>query len=202
MLSTLCESPVTVIKLGGSLFDLPDLGSRLLRFLNGQTFARPVIIPGGGRFADEVRRVDELLGLGDDLAHELGVRTLSLTSRLIAGLSERFQLATSPDQLSSIWEAGLLPVLDIAELTLQHSPLPASWAVTSDSIAAWVCSLHEESQLVLVKSVPLGGSPSLSDAAELGLVDGYFPNAASGLQHLSWCNLRDAAPRLEPWIRE
>lgn len=199
MLGNFLNSPVTIIKLGGSLFDMPDLKSRLLRFLGEQAFARPVIIPGGGRFANEVRRVDELLDLGDDLAHELGVQTLSLTARLVAGLSPRLQLATSPDQLSSIWEADLLPVLDVAELTLQQSPLPASWDVTSDSIAAWVCSLREESQLVLVKSVPLIGSLSLSEAAKLGLVDAYFPVAASGLQHLSWCNLRDAAPHLKKW---
>lgn len=199
MLSILHEIPVTVIKLGGSLFDLPDLESRLLSFLDEQAFARPIILPGGGRFADEVRRLDDLCGLGNPLAHELGVRTLSLTARLVAGLSPRFQLATSPDQLSSNWEADLLPVLDVAELTLQHSPLPASWDVTSDSIAAWICSLHKDSQLVLVKSVPLADSPSLSEAANLGLVDGYFPVVADSLQHLSWCNLRDKDLHLESW---
>ncbi len=170
-----------------------------MQFLEKQAFVRPIVIPGGGRFADEVRRLDDQVDLGDTLAHDLGVRTLSITARLVAGLSPRFQLATSPDQLSAIWEADLLPVLDVAELTLQHSSLSESWEVTSDSIAAWVCSLHKESQLVLVKSVPLSGSPSLSEAAELGMVDRDFPVVASGLQHLSWCNLRDEAPRLKKW---
>lgn len=199
MFNVFYKSPVTVIKLGGSLFDLSDLESRLLRLLDEQAFERPIIIPGGGRFADEVRRVDDLCRLGDTLAHELGVRTLSLTSRLIAGLSPRFQLANSPDKLQTIWEADQFPVLDVADMTLLHSQLPASWDVTSDSIAAWVCSLHGESQLVLVKSVPLSDSPQLSEAAELGLVDGYFPTAASGLQQLSWCNLRDTTLRLDIW---
>ena len=199
MLSILRDIPVTVMKLGGSLFDFPELSGRLVQFLDEQIFARPVIIPGGGRFADEVRRLDNLYNLGETQSHELAVKTLSLTSRLIAGMSSRFQFASSPDQLPEIWNAELLPVLDVTELVLRQSSLPASWEVTSDSIAAWLCSLHQDSQLVLMKSVPFDGTVSLSEAAKLGLVDDHFPTAASGLRQLSWCNLRDANPRLELW---
>ena len=50
--------PLTVIKLGGSLLDLPDLSDRLQAFFSRHHFERPVIIPGGGQLADEVRRLD------------------------------------------------------------------------------------------------------------------------------------------------
>ena len=52
--------------------------------------------------------------------------------------------------------------------------LPASWDVTSDSIAAWVAREAGAGRLVLVKA-----------AAGLG-VDEYFPTALEGARFETW----------------
>jgi hypothetical protein len=49
-------------------------------------------------------------------------------------------------------------------------------------------------ELVLLKSLDLPAGLSWPDAARTGLVDDYFPEAAAGLQQVSWLNAR-----AEPW---
>ena len=48
---------------------------------------------------------------------------------------------------------GVVSVLLPAALLAERDPLPASWAVTSDSIAAWVAGAAGAGRLVLVKPV-------------------------------------------------
>ncbi|QDT30801.1 amino acid kinase family protein [Thalassoglobus polymorphus] len=199
MLNTFKEHPATIIKLGGSLFDLPDLGTRLEDFLERHRFPNPILIPGGGPFADAVRELDQLHHLGDTASHEIGTHTLSLSARFVASLSNRFVLTTSPDEFDRCWTQQTIPIFDAAAMTMKHSPLPSSWDVTSDSIAAWTCSLHSESQLVLVKSADLPTSLSYQGATQAGLVDAHFPNIAENLTNISWCNLRGESPTISCW---
>ena len=49
--------------------------------------------------------------------------------------------------------AGVVSVLLPAALLAERDPLPASWGVTSDSIAAWVAGAAGAGRLVLVKPV-------------------------------------------------
>ena len=74
-------------------------------------------------------------------------------------------------------ERGRTPILLPAAL-LATDPLPASWSVTSDSIAAWVAGAAHAARLVLVKPVdglyrdwPADGKPlarlSVDELAEL-----------------------------------
>jgi len=49
--------------------------------------------------------------------------------------------------------AGVVSVLLPAALLAERDPLPESWAVTSDSIAAWVAGAAGAGRLVLVKAV-------------------------------------------------
>ena len=88
-----------------------------------------------------------------------------------------------------------LPILAPAEWLRAADPLPHSWDVTSDSIAAWVAGQVFARQLVLLKSVDLlvqgadrtapgfrAGRDELAVLARKGIVDAYLPRAlASGM---------------------
>lgn len=199
MLNAFQNKPLTLIKLGGSLFDMPGLATRLLGFLDQHQFESPLIIPGGGKFADEVRSLDQQQNLGNILSHELGIRTLAISSRFVVGLSEKFYLATPNDLPDINATLARYPIADVSEFVLEHCPLPNSWDVTSDSIAGWMTSLHPGSHLVLLKSLPLPDGISLSQAAELNLVDAEFPRVASTLKRLSWCHFRSDEQKLIHW---
>lgn len=201
MNDTFFQLPITCVKIGGSLFDLPDLKSRLLNFLHEYEFEHPVLIPGGGRLADEIRRLDKTHHLGEVLSHKLGVSTLKVTAQFVTGLSRRFRLALTAEELQQHWTANQYPVLDTTHLILNEPRLPASWDVTSDSIAGWLTSQHPESKLILLKSTDLGDGISLTEAARQQLVDEHFPLIARDLANLYWCNLRANAPSLTAWVR-
>ena len=70
-------------------------------------------------------------------------------------------------------------------------PLPESWDVTSDSIAARLAEIIAADELVLLKSAP--AAPGLlHEIAAAGYVDNFFPQAAEGLMRVRFANLRGA----------
>jgi aspartokinase-like uncharacterized kinase len=69
------------------------------------------------------------------------------------------------------------------------SRLPASWDVTSDSIAAWIARQLGGAALVLLKSAE-APSRVLATLAGAGYVDAYFPIAAHGLSQIEFVDVR------------
>lgn len=197
-----------VIKLGGSLFDLPDLGRRFWNWLDGESPAVDVVVAGGGQQADAVRRWDERHELGDEFCHDLCGRAMSVTARLarrILSVDERTAAwaVTLADvrRLAADASSGLI-VLDAGEFLLNEEPrspgatLPRSWDVTSDSIAARVAELLAARELVLLKSTD--ARPSDGDFRPVnwqrlsseGVVDRHFPKIAPQVRAIRLVNLR------------
>lgn len=125
-----------VVKLGGSLHPHVPALVPILR-----TSPRPLlIVPGGGTYADSVRQAR----FDDETSHWKAIDAMDTYGRYIAtfGLPVTNLLAV-PEQTRI-----LLP----ASCMRQHDPLPHTWDVTSDTIAAWVAAeLHLD--LLLLKSV-------------------------------------------------
>ena len=141
------RSSLTVIKVGGSLFDWPELPRRLTELIDARKAAdreeRLVLIAGGGPAADMVRALDRIHGLGDQTAHRLALHAMDLTAIILAELLPGTVAVDHVDALRTVWSAGSIPVL-APRLTLDEiersgqASLPASWDVTSDTIAAWI----------------------------------------------------------------
>jgi hypothetical protein len=72
--------------------------------------------------------------------------------------------------------------------------LPASWDVTSDSIAAWLASRLNADELVLLKSIDLPPA-GIAAAVRSGAVDRYLANLLGASTKLTWVNLRSPYPR-------
>jgi aspartokinase-like uncharacterized kinase len=141
-------TPEWVIKVGGSLGARPAQLRRLMESL--ARVARRhwlVVVPGGGRFADEVRDADRRFALGNSAAHWMAILAMDQYGYLLTELAPGVVLVRSRHGLAP----GRLNVLAPSAWLLREDPLPHSWDVTSDSIAAWVARALGVRRLMLVK---------------------------------------------------
>jgi 5-(aminomethyl)-3-furanmethanol phosphate kinase len=194
---------LTVVKVGGGLArEAGDSALRTLCQAIGDAGARHplLVVPGGAAFADAVREHDSRFALRELTAHRMAILAMDqfgwLLSDLVPGAVPYTDLASARAAAAR----GETPILLPAAL-LAGDPLPASWGVTSDSIAAWVAAAGHVARLVLVKPVaglyrdwPADGEPlarlSVGELAELraaGLaagVDEHLPEAlrAAGVE--------------------
>jgi aspartokinase-like uncharacterized kinase len=167
------------VKVGGSLFDLSDLGPRLRRWLDAHAPRQTILVPGGGPTADAVCALDRTHNLGDDTAHWLALRALSLNARLLrALLGKRAAVALSVAQCRRRWAANQWPILDPWAFCRTDAALPSSWDVTSDAIAGRVAVVVGAGELVLLKSAPPPGDAAAW--AECGYVDAWLPRILAG----------------------
>jgi aspartokinase-like uncharacterized kinase len=169
---------------------------------------RLLVVPGGGRFADAVREAARRHPLGEDAAHWMAILGMEQYGYLLAALTPG---GTPVRDLDAAWRAaarGATPILLPFELLSRHDPLPHSWEVTSDSIAAWLCGVAPAQRLVLLKDVdglydrdPRQGAGatlheevSAAQVGGLGGVDGYLPRLLRDLRAEAWV-LNGTVPR-------
>jgi 5-(aminomethyl)-3-furanmethanol phosphate kinase len=158
----------TVVKLGGSLLaDVAALDA-VLAIVAAAPRTR-LIVPGGGPFADAVRDVDRRIRLADAAAHWMAVLAMDQYAHLIAARMPAARLVEERAEISAAVDEGRVPVLAPSRWLRSADPLPHSWDVTSDSIAAWVAGRVGARRLVLVKPSGAGRHASV--------VDPYFSTA-------------------------
>ena len=144
--------PDLVIKIGGGLMTaIADLDDVLRRVAALCRRRRPLVVAGGGPFADAVRELDRRVGISDDAAHWMAILAMDqyahfLTTRLSGGV-----VVSTLGEAAFALDEGRLPVLAPSRWLMDADPLPHSWNVTSDSIAAWVAGQAGARDLVLVK---------------------------------------------------
>src|SRR5688572_28840643 len=152
-----------VVKVGGALLAHPiQLDGVLAALADAATARRLLIVPGGGPFADAVRDVDRRFALTDDAAHWMAVLAMDQYAHLLASRLNVAALAWNPTDITAALERRRLPVLAPSRWLREADPLPHSWDVTSDSIAAWVAGAVGAARLVLVK--PPGARAEAVDA--------------------------------------
>jgi aspartokinase-like uncharacterized kinase len=189
-----------VVKVGGSLFDLPDLGGRLGAWLSQLSSSRILLVPGGGATANVVRAIDRQHGLGEEAAHWLALRAQTLNAFFLASLVSRPVLQVVPrlEDCEQVWHQGRVPVLDAHAFATadegQAGCLPHAWSVTSDSLAARVALVAGAASLILLKSVRIPPGLPWSEAGQHGYVDSYFAEMAGKLPSISTVNLREWRP--------
>ena len=162
-----------MIKLGGGMLAYANsFEAALAAIADVSRHRRVLIVPGGGPFADIVREMDRRLGLSDDAAHWMAVLAMDQYAHLIAGKLEDAVLVDDVEGIGLALANGRIPVLISTPWLRRADPLPHSWAVTGDSIAAWVAGQLGARNLVLVK--PPGAARVPEAESE---VDAYFHRA-------------------------
>lgn len=176
-----------VVKIGGSLLQRVEEFDRVLGVVAELGRARRLlIVPGGGPFADAVRAIDARVRLSDDAAHWMAILAMDQYAHLIAERLVHGALVASAAEIDHAHSSARIPVLAPYRWLRDADPLPHSWDVTSDSIAAWCAHAVGAPQLVLIK--PSGASGD-------DVVDRYFSRALrSGVS--SACVSADEIDRL------
>ncbi len=125
-----------VIKIGGSLEEHIDPILSVLR----HSSCPCLIVPGGGRFADMIRSA----GVEGEHAHWMAIAAMEQFGWLIASRGAAWgSILHRPEDLEVF-----LPYMPLRET----DPLPHTWDVTSDTIAAWVAHVLGL-DLIVLKSV-------------------------------------------------
>ena len=176
-----------MIKVGGSLCNEADLRAGATEWAALAADYRLLWLPGGGPFADQVRAIDARFHLSDSTAHWMAVLAMDQYGYLLADVMPGAVLVRDLDAAADACAAGYPAILAPSALLLRLDPLPHSWQVTSDSLAAWLAGYASIRLLVLLKAVagvyhddPQAGVASLLPEiskhalARCGVVDPYF----------------------------
>ena len=164
----------TVVKIGGGLLAHDGCLDAVLTTIADMARDEPLlIVPGGGPFADAVRDQDDRLTLADDAAHWMAVLGMEQYAHLIVSRMRGAVLVSDAAGMLTAINAGRIPVLAPYAWLRREDPLPHSWQVTSDSIAAWIATTIAARRLVLVKPPGSGQRPDL--------VDGHFAHVRASL---------------------
>lgn len=143
-----------VVKIGGSLAD----DTRLIEWLKILSSSKQaiVIVPGGGPFADQVRSMQSHWQFSDTTAHHMAIIAMQQYGLMLADLSPQFECTISAQEVKKNLSAGWPSIIWMPSIDeLQEDGVAASWDVSSDSLAAWLCSKLNADRLILIKSADL-----------------------------------------------
>lgn len=140
---------IAVVKLGGSTASQPD-AARWIAALPASRIPH-VIVPGGGPFADHIRAQQSVLGFSDRAAHAMAILAMEQFGHLLLDRDARLTPARTLAEIDAALTGNKVPVWMPSLLALSADDIPASWDITSDSLAAWLSGRLGASSLLLIK---------------------------------------------------
>ncbi len=142
-----------VLKVGGSLAEYPKKLMRLCQELSVLAEAhRILIVPGGGKFADIVRKIDKIYRLSNNAAHKMAILAMDQYGFFLSDITPNSYVSCSLDEASNVTNRKL-PILLPSKHMLHEDTLEYSWDVTSDTITAYIADLLDAKKLILVTDV-------------------------------------------------
>jgi aspartokinase-like uncharacterized kinase len=154
---------VTVVKVGGGLSGIAGaLDVVAAALASAGRRRRLVVVPGGGPFADSVRRFADGTPLSDDAAHWMAMLGMDQYAHVLA---ERIPapLVEEPGAIAAAVGRAGVAVLAPYRWMRAADVLPHSWDATSDSVAAFVAGALDAVRLVLIKPVDEAPGQRLTD---------------------------------------
>jgi aspartokinase-like uncharacterized kinase len=161
-----------VIKLGGSLAETGTLRHCLDKIDRRYQNTAVAIVPGGGGFAEQVRLAQQHWQFDDKTAHHMALLAMQQMALLFKGLKNQFAIVNTVTEIQKLGQRISIWSPDITEL--DNAGIKASWDITSDSLAAWLAHKLTATELILIKSATINPAQSLSELAELNIVDRAF----------------------------
>lgn len=176
------DAPRLVAKLGGSLWTRPEALRGWLAAL--ARYAGPLTIaPGGGPFADAVRAAQSRLRFSDAAAHEMAIMGMEQYALALADLEPALVPVATPEEAALAHRRGAVALWRPLATTRCAPQIPASWDMTSDSLAAWHAREAGAEALLLIKSVDIHPRPHAEErpkAASRSMGDRPLPSFETG----------------------
>ena len=167
------RAPLAIVKIGGSHFSGPHIRDWLAAI--AAEAGAIVIVPGGGPFADAVRSAQESMGYDDGAAHAMALTAMAQFGRALQSLNPALRLTASRSAISRAIMDGKVPVWS-PEPMARAAALPETWALTSDSLAAWLAGELGALHLLLVKHGHFeAAAVDVDDLVGRGVLDSLFP---------------------------
>lgn len=182
-----------IVKLGGSLYDAPQL-REWTSALAAHWAGRVVVVPGGGPYADQVRAAQRLWQFDDGIAHRMALLAMDQFGMQLCGLGEGLVPVQTPADMPALLQAGQIPVWLPAQCLTGNPAIPESWDISSDSIALWLAGILAAQGLLLVKSAIV--PPGVHHVAAMrssGVVDAAFGRLPSDVAEVRLAHRNDAA---------
>lgn len=168
-----------VVKIGGSLGQDPLL-TQWLALLTQLGAGRVVVVPGGGGFADEARRLQGIWHFDDLAAHNMAVLAMAQTAYQLHALNRQLHPVLRQGEITRVLHSGQTALWMPFELQRHQPDERTHWGHTADSIALDLArALHAE-RLVLVKACPLAPHRRLREMSHSGVLD---PGFAAHAEH-------------------
>ncbi|RWN31556.1 (5-formylfuran-3-yl)methyl phosphate synthase [Mesorhizobium sp.] len=160
----------TIVKLGGSTARTAEMENWIAALAGSKLPI--VIVPGGGQFADQVRESQIYMDFSDTAAHAMAILAMEQFGQVILDRHERLVPARSLDEMVRALDEGKVPVWLPSSLALPAPDIPASWDMTSDSLAAWLAGKLGAKALLLIKQTgAFFGSDTIDNLTARGIVD-------------------------------
>lgn len=164
-----------VVKIGGSLAGSTRL-TDWLECLSVRGRGNVVIVPGGGVFADQVRRLQKQRNFDDSTAHRMALLAMQQYGIMLASFAAGLETAANMEQIHGVLERGLVPVWLPDYEELHRCGVAENWDVTSDSLAAWLAAGAGATRLVLLKHLTVSADRAgIAQLVADNVLDPAFP---------------------------
>jgi 5-(aminomethyl)-3-furanmethanol phosphate kinase len=193
------RSPLAIVKIGGSHFSGPHIKDWLAAI--AAEAGAIVVVPGGGPFADAVRSAQASMGYDDGAAHAMALAAMAQFGRALESLNPAFRLTASRSAISRALKDGKVPVWS-PEPMARAAALPETWALTSDSLAAWLAGELGALHLLLVKHGHFEApAVDVDDLVARGVLDSLFPRYLRESGVRAWLAAPTHSARLAEGLR-
>jgi len=141
-----------IVKIGGSLtYDAKPLLKALKSYAK-ENNKKIVIIPGGGEFANVVRKIDKALNISNSLSHKLAIKCMDLIGEVYAEIGNIKAYDTLFNLKREI-EKEKIAILLPSKVLLSTDIAEHSWAITSDSLSLYIGKLLDVREVIIATDV-------------------------------------------------
>jgi aspartokinase-like uncharacterized kinase len=146
---------IAVFKIGGKILDhfedLQSTVSQLSQLYEEKVLDKIILIPGGGSFANFIRKIYSELKFTEEIAHWMGIISMNYNG---LELNKKFPNLPVIENINNLKEnENLFCIFLPYEFLKENDKLPHSWNVTSDSISLFIAKELGLNECILIKDV-------------------------------------------------